>query len=52
LRRAFYQCNGGGRPRGDWVRSTLTSYSGRRCDADWPGLDQRLATYQRVLRAL
>jgi hypothetical protein len=52
LRRAFYQCSGGGRPRADWVRSTLTSYSGRRCDADWPGLDRRLATYQRVLRAL
>jgi len=52
LRRAFYQCNGGGRSHADWVRSTLSSYSGRRCDADWPGLDKRLATYQRVLRAL
>jgi hypothetical protein len=52
LRRAFYTCNGGGHPHADWVRSTLSSYSGRRCDADWPGLDRRLATYQRVLRAL
>ena len=52
LRRAFYQCNGGGRSHADWVRSTLSSYSGRRCDADWPGLDKRLTTYQRVLRAL
>ena len=52
LRRAFYQCNGGGRPHADWVRSTLNSYSGRRCDASWPGLEKRLATYQRVLRAL
>ena len=52
LRRAFYQCNGGGRPHTDWVRSTLNSYSGRRCDASWPGLEKRLTTYQRVLRAL
>lgn len=52
LRRAFYTCNGGGHSQADWVRSTLSSYSGRRCDADWPGLDRRLATYQRVLRAL
>jgi len=52
LRRAFYQCNGRGRPHGDWVRSTLSSYSGRRCDADWPGLEKRVATYQRVLHAL
>jgi len=52
LRRAFYQCNNGGRAHSDWVRSTLNAYSGRRCDADWPGLEKRLATYQRVLRAL
>jgi len=52
LRRAFYQCNSGGRVRSDWVRSTLSSYSGRRCDAEWPGLEKRIATYQRVLRAL
>jgi len=52
LRRAFYQCNSGGRVRADWVRSTLSSYSGRRCDAEWPGLEKRIATYQRVLRAL
>ena len=52
LRRAFYQCNGGGRPHTDWVRSTLNSYSGRRCDASWPGLEKRLSTYQQVLHAL
>jgi hypothetical protein len=52
LRRAFYQCNGGGRPHLDWVRSTLSSYSGRACDASWPGLEKRLTTYQRVLQAL
>lgn len=52
LRRAFYQCNSGGRVRGDWVRSTLSSYAGRRCDAEWPGLEKRLATYKSVLRTL
>ena len=52
LRRAFYTCNGGGRPHSDWVRSTLNSYSGRRCDATWLGLEKRLTTYQHVLHAL
>jgi len=52
LRRAFYQCNGGGRPHADWVRSTLNAYSGRRCDATWPGLTKRLQTYQHVLSQL
>jgi len=52
LRRAFYTCNGGNHPHTDWVRSTLTSYSGRNCDATWPGLDKRVATYDRILRAL
>jgi hypothetical protein len=52
LRRAFYTCNSGGRARADWVRSTLNSYSGRRCDASWPGLEKRLKTYQHVLHAL
>jgi len=52
LRRAFYTCNGGGRSHSDWVRTTLNSYSGRRCDATWPGLEKRLKTYQHVLHAL
>jgi len=52
LRRAFYTCNGKGRSHSDWVRSTLNSYSGRRCDASWPGLEKRLKTYQQVLRTL
>jgi len=52
LRRAFYTCNGKGRSHTDWVRSTLNSYSGRRCDASWPGLEKRLKTYQHVLHAL
>lgn len=52
LRRAFYTCNGGKRGHKDWVRSTLSSYAGRRCDASWPGLDKRLATYEHVVHAL
>lgn len=52
LRRAFYQCNGGGRPHAGWVRSTINAYSGRRCDATWPGLEKRLKTYQQVLSSL
>jgi hypothetical protein len=52
LRRAFYTCNGKGRSHSDWVRSTLNAYSGRRCDASWPGLEKRLKTYQHVLHAL
>jgi len=52
LRRAFYTCNGKGRSHSDWVRTTLNSYSGRRCDASWPGLEKRLKTYQQVLHAL
>lgn len=52
LRRAFYQCNGGGHPHTDWVRTTLSAYAGRGCDASWPGLQKRMSTYQQVLHAL
>lgn len=49
LRRAFYQCNGGGRPPGpDWVSRTLNAFAGRPCDATWTGLESRLATFKRV----
>ena len=52
LRRAFYTCNGKGRSHSDWARSTINAYSGRRCDASWPGLEKRLSTYKQVLHAL
>ncbi|MEO8902063.1 MAG: hypothetical protein ABI488_09355, partial [Polyangiaceae bacterium] len=52
LRRAFYQCNGGSHPPGDWVRTTLTAYAGRACDASWTGIEKRMSTYQQVLHAL
>lgn len=49
LRSAFYTCNGGGRPIGsDWVARTINAYAGHSCDAAWPGLTARLATFKRV----
>lgn len=51
LKRAFYTCNRG-QLRADWPARTLTSYSGRRCDAIWPGLETRLATYRRIVGRL
>jgi hypothetical protein len=46
LRSAFYTCKASAGP--DWVRLTINGYAGKRCDAQWPGLDQRLATYERI----
>jgi hypothetical protein len=49
LRRSFYRCNGGSRKLGpDWVARTVSAYAGLPCDAVWPGLKVRLATYERV----
>jgi hypothetical protein len=48
LRRAYYTC---GRTSGvPWLQATLNAYAGRRCGAQWPGLEQRLATYHRLVR--
>lgn len=47
LRRAYYQCNRSGV---HWVRATLNGYAGRRCSAEWPGLEQRVSTFERLLR--
>jgi hypothetical protein len=47
LRRAFFTCSRSGMP---WVQATLNAYAGRRCSAEWPGLDQRVATFNRLLR--
>jgi len=52
LRSAFYQCNGRQPPRADWVARTINAYAGRRCDAQWVGLDRRVATFNRVVRRL
>ncbi len=53
LRSGFYTCNGGKHGmRADWVARTINGYAGRRCDAEWPGLQQRLATFNRIVRRL
>lgn len=51
LRSAYYTCNRGP-VKPDWVRTTINAYAGRACDAIWPGLEARVATFQRVSRAL
>jgi hypothetical protein len=47
LKRAYFTCNRSGVP---WLQATLNGYAGRRCSAEWPGLDQRVATFNRLLR--
>jgi hypothetical protein len=47
LKRAYFTCNRSGVP---WLQATLNGYAGRRCSADWPGLNQRVATYNRLQR--
>jgi hypothetical protein len=47
LKRAYFTCSRSGVP---WLQATLNAYAGRRCSADWPGLDQRVATYARLSR--
>ncbi len=51
LRSGFYTCNHGKLPI-DWVARTINGYAGRACDAMWPGLEQRLATFNRTVRKL
>lgn len=45
LKRAYFTCSRSGVP---WLQATLNGYAGRRCSAEWPGLDQRVATYTRL----
>jgi hypothetical protein len=47
LKRMFYKCQSGPL-RADWVARTLSAYAGLRCEAQWPGLAPRVATFQRV----
>lgn len=47
LKRAYFTCNRSGVP---WLQATLNGYAGRRCSAEWPGLDARVATFNRLLR--
>lgn len=47
LKRAYFTCSRSGVP---WLQGTLNAYAGRRCSAEWPGLDRRITTYNRLLR--
>jgi hypothetical protein len=47
LRRAYMTCRKSGVP---WLPGTLNAYAGRRCGAEWPGLDARLATFAMLSR--
>lgn len=47
LKRAYFTCSRSGVP---WLQATLNGYAGRRCSAEWPGLDQRVATFHRLQR--
>jgi hypothetical protein len=47
LRRAYFTCHRSGVP---WLQGTLNAYAGRRCGAQWPGLDQRTQTFHRLTR--
>jgi hypothetical protein len=42
LRRAYWTC---ARSGVHWLVGTLNAYKGARCDATWPGLDKRVATF-------
>ncbi len=52
LRSGFYTCNGRRKLPVDWVARTINGYAGRRCDAEWKGLSDRLVTFNRVVRKL
>lgn len=47
LKRAYFTCSRSGVP---WLQATLNAYAGRRCSAEWPGLDQRVSTFNRLSR--
>lgn len=47
LKRAYYTCSRSGVP---WLQGTLNGYAGRRCGAEWPGLDLRVSTFNRLQR--
>lgn len=47
LRRAYWTCARSGVP---WLVGTLNAYKGVRCDAKWPGLDKRVATFNNAVR--
>lgn len=47
LKRAYFTCSRSGVP---WLQATLNGYAGRRCSSEWPGLDLRVGTFNRLVR--
>lgn len=47
LRRAFFTCQRSGEP---WLQGTLSAYAGRRCGVGSLGMEQRVATFNRLSR--
>lgn len=47
LKRAYFTCSRSGVP---WLQATLNAYAGRRCSSEWPGLDLRVSTFNRLAR--
>jgi len=47
LKRAYFTCSRSGVP---WLQATLNGYAGRRCSSEWPGLEQRVSTFNRLQR--
>ena len=45
LKRAYWTCARSGVP---WLQGTINAYAGRRCSDQWPGLQARIATYNRL----
>lgn len=47
LERAYWTCAKSGVP---WLQGTINAYAGRRCsDTSWPGLQQRMATFNMLV---
>jgi len=47
LRRGYWTCARSGVP---WLPATINAFAGKRCGEHWPGLDQRMATWSRLVR--
>jgi hypothetical protein len=47
LRRGYWTCARAGVP---WLQATINGFAGKRCNAEWPGLEKRIATWSRLVR--
>jgi hypothetical protein len=45
LERGYWTCARSGVP---WLQGTINGYAGRRCSDNWPGLQQRMATFDKL----